>query len=299
MPLGPDEADSDSKTPIDGKSQAPSQEGEPLLSESDINETSDGGQVPEGSTPPAPDLFTIPSTPTSGEQSQGDGETPSQSTPAEAPPTQSAPLQSEAIQTPPTQPPLSQSAPPQTPEVPLEKKELIEKWLSEGRSALQSKNFKHALVCFDHVLELDPTHAEAKMYHEAVLKEELEKPRKTEDDMELEADIEMIASQGLPTKSENKPDDGERKAFQPMQDDIPPPIAKTPETHIETHQSTVPKDVVYHIPKSDFEEAWKPKRMGVRTKGSIISRKGTAVILVLTFAIIGIIVIGLYITGFL
>ena len=63
MPLGPDEADSDSKTPIDGKSQAPSQEGVPLLSEAEINETPDGGPVPEGSTPPPPDLLPLPSTP--------------------------------------------------------------------------------------------------------------------------------------------------------------------------------------------------------------------------------------------
>jgi len=53
------------------------------------------------------------------------------------------------------------------------------------------------------------------------------------------------------------------------------------------------------MPKSDFEVAAKPKRWGVRTKGSVMSRRGTAVILGLTFSIIGIIIFGLWYFEFL
>lgn len=156
--------------------------------------------------------------------------------------------------------------------------------LKIGKTAYNDSEYERAIRCYEKILEIDPDNQEATFL------------KKRTEYIISELSGEKKLGQELGTGGEG--------------DDSGTPLTLTQEPAIRVgHSKPVYYDSVSKYPPeakevftvqdSESEKRGISKRISIRTHGSIVKKKGVEVVIALVIAILVILVIGLFLTGFL
>jgi tetratricopeptide (TPR) repeat protein len=151
-----------------------------------------------------------------------------------------------------------------------------------GKNAYNDSDYERAIRCYDKILEVDPSNQEATF---------------------LKKRTEYIISELSGANELNQRPEGEG-----ADTGTPLTLAQEPAIHVGHSKPVYYNSVLDHtseskevftVQDSDRDKDGISKRISIRTHGSIVKKKGVEVVIALVIAILVILVIGLFLTGFL